>query len=428
MKRDVIAFILGGGAGKRLYPLTRDRTKPAVPFGGSFRVIDFVLSNFLNSKVERIYILTQYEPRSLEEHIMRAWVPVFGMGRHRCVRLLPPRKGDDTGWYAGTADAVFQNKRIVEEDAADIINIFCGDHIYLMDISQMNDFHMSKKADLTISAIPVRTELAAGRYGVLVVDEDWKMIRFEEKPDNPTNIPGMPGYCLASMGNYAFNPQVMIDGLVHQSRLKFKDDPLTKQGGRFSSLDFGFDVIPQMLKSKRKIFVYNFDQNKIPGSSMNSSSYWRDIGDLDQFYTANMELIGDNPPFDLNNREWEIYTKADSLQSPKVVGKSWLDNSILTNGDLLYNCRIENSVLSYNVQVEARTSIKDSMLLGFNQIGKDVVINRAIVDKGVNIPDGEIIGVDRDKDKSRGFVISPKGITVVPRKYEFDDQQQDMVV
>ncbi|MDD3777196.1 MAG: sugar phosphate nucleotidyltransferase [Actinomycetota bacterium] len=428
MKRDVIAYVLGGGAGKRLYPLTRDRTKPAVPFGGSYRVIDFVLSNFLNSKVEKIYIVTQYEPRSLEEHIMRAWTPLFGMGKHRCVRLLPPRKGDDTGWYAGTADAVFQNRRFIEEDAADIVNVFCGDHIYLMDISQMNDFHMFKKADLTISAIPVKTELAAGRYGVLVVDEQWKLLRFEEKPEKPTNIPGMPGYCLASMGNYAFDPQVLLDGLIHLSRIKFKDDPLTKHGSRFSSLDFGFDVIPQMLKSRRKIYVYNFNLNKIPGSRPNRQGYWRDIGDLDQFYTANMELIGEDPPFELNNNEWEIFTKADSQQAPKIVGQSCFNNSIISNGSFLYNCKVENSILAYNSRIEPKTTIQDSILLGLNQIGRKVVINKAIIDKGVNIPDGEEIGVDRLKDKSRGFFISPQGITVVPRKYEFYPGEEKLAI
>ncbi len=303
MRKTPIAFVLGGGAGKRLFPLTRDRTKPAVPFGGSYRVIDFVLSNFFNSKIEKIYILTQYEPRSLEEHIMRAWVPIFGSGRQNYIRLVPPRQGTDTGWYAGTADAVFQNKRFIEENRTDVVNIFCGDHIYLMDISQMNDYHLEKKADLTISGIPVKVELAAKRYGVLVVDEEWRLERFEEKPSKPTNIPGMPGYCLASMGNYSFNPEVLVDGLAHLEQVKFKGDPVTRRG-RFSSLDFGFDVIPTMLEHNRKIFVYNFSENRIAGSEIVGKSYWRDIGDLDQFYAANMELIGEDPPFVLNNNEW----------------------------------------------------------------------------------------------------------------------------
>ncbi|MGM0365452.1 MAG: sugar phosphate nucleotidyltransferase [Actinomycetota bacterium] len=427
MNREPIAFILGGGAGRRLYPLTRDRTKPAVPFGGGYRVIDFVLSNFLNSKIEKIYILTQYEPRSLEEHIMQAWVPIFGTGKHSSIRLVPPRQGDDAGWYAGTADAVFQNMRFIGEGRAGVVNIFCGDHIYIMDISQMNEYHFNKRADLTISGIPVRAELASNRYGILVVDRDWRLLRFEEKPSNPTTIPGMAGYCLASMGNYAFNPQVLIESLRGIAEAKFKGDPPTRCG-RFSSLDFGFDVIPTMLEDSREIFVYNFTDNRIPGSNSRSKSYWRDIGDIDQFYWANMELIGEDPPFDLNNNEWEIITKADSLQSPKIEGETIIKDSIISNGNLIYNSSIENSILSYNVRIEAKTRIKDSILLGFNNIGSNVLIKKAIVDRGVEIPDGEIIGVDKSRDKKRGFVVSQEGITVVPRKYEFYEKEEKMAI
>ncbi len=427
MRKTPIAFILGGGAGKRLYPLTRDRTKPAVPFGGGYRVIDFVLSNFLNSKIEKIYILTQYEPRSLEEHIMQAWVPVFGTGRQSCLRLVPPRQGSDTGWYAGTADAVFQNMRFIQENRAGVVNIFCGDHIYLMDISQMNDYHFHKKADLTISGIPVKAELAAERYGVLVVDRDWKLIRFEEKPAKPTTIPGMPGYCLASMGNYAFNPRVLMDGLTSLEKAKFKGNPSNREQ-KFSSLDFGFDVIPTMLENDRNIFVYNFSDNNIAGSQTRGAGYWRDIGDLDQFYGANMELIGQNPPFVFNNREWEIFTKADSLQSPKIVGEACIKDSIISNGDFIYEAKIENAILSYNVEVAPKTRIKDSILLGFNNIGENVLIKNAIVDRGVDIPEGEIIGVDKNRDMERGFVVSGEGITVVPRKYKFYEKEEKMAI
>jgi len=344
MGRVPIAFILGGRAGKRLYPLTRDRTKPAVLFGSSYRVIDFVLSNFLNSKIEKIYILTQYEPRFLEEHIMRAWAHIFGTGKHSCIRLVPPRQGDDAGWYAGTADAVFQNMRFIEESRAGVVDIFCGDHIYLMDVSQMNEYHFNKKADLSISAIPVKAELAVNRYGVLVVDQEWRLVRFEEKPSHPTAIPGMPGYCLASMGNYAFSHKVLIDELTFLSEVNFKGDPLTRCG-RFSSLDFGFDVIPTMVENSREIFVYNFAKNRIAGSTSGHESYWRGIGNIDQFYWANMEPVGKDTPFGLNNNEWGTFTKADLLQSPKVEGEAWIKDSIISNGDFVYNSKIENSIL-----------------------------------------------------------------------------------
>lgn len=197
MRIEVVAFVLGGGIGKRLYPLTRDRVKPALPFGGNYRVIDFVLSNLIHSRIRKIYVLTQYEPRSLEQHVLEGWGPIFGAGRYNMIRLLPAKEGKDSGWYTGTADAINKNKNYAWDAKPDIVNILGGDHVYLMDISLMNDFNLENNADLTISALPVSVSLASGKYGVLVVDNNWKLIGFEEKPQNPTPMPGNSQYCLA---------------------------------------------------------------------------------------------------------------------------------------------------------------------------------------------------------------------------------------
>ncbi|MCL4377367.1 MAG: sugar phosphate nucleotidyltransferase [Actinobacteria bacterium] len=416
-----MAFVLGGGAGNRLMPLTKDRAKPALPFGGNYRVIDFVLSNLIHSRIRKIYVLTQYEPRSLEKHILEGWVPIFGSSRYNSIRLLPAKSGSDSGWYAGTADAINQNKRYAWEDRPDIINIFGGDHIYLMDISQMNDFHLSKGSDLTISVIPVRCETAAGKYGVLVVDNNWKLIGFEEKPEKPTSIPGNNDYCLASMGNYSFRPQVLIEELVIDQHKKFSGNKETiiLDPDHYSSHDFGYDVIPAMLKRRRNIFCYNFNDNIILGSKKNERAYWRDIGDLDEFYQANMDLIKQNPSINLYNDRWGIFTNPESMQPLKITENSNMEKSLISNGSVINNASIYNSILSYNVCVGEKSEISDSFLMGYNEIGKGVIIKKSIIDRDIYIPDGTQIGLDRKSDLKRNLFISKEGITVVPKKYNF---------
>jgi glucose-1-phosphate adenylyltransferase len=422
MRVEVVAFVLSGGAGQRLKPLTNDRAKPAIPFGGSYRVIDFVLSNLIHSRVRKIYVLTQYEPRSLEKHIFEGWTPIFGSGRYNFIRMLPPKQGDESGWYTGTADAVNQNKSYAWQDKPDIIDIFSSDHVYLMDISLMNDFHLKKGADLTISALPVTMEKAAGKYGVLVVDDDWRLIGFEEKPLKPTPMPGSKTYCLASMGNYSFVPQVLIEELVIDQRKETQNDKklVGTDPQRYSCHDFGFDIIPAMLDRGRKIYVYNFDDNYILSSDKNKKSYWRDIGDIDEFYHANMELLGPEPQLNLFNERWEIFTRVHSLMSAKVNARSEIFESIITNGCIINKAAIENSILSYNVKADSGTQIRQSFLMGNNEIGKNVTIHKAIVDRGVYIPDNTSIGLDREKDLARRLTVTDSGITIVPRKYRFN--------
>jgi len=416
-----VTFILGGGIGRRLYPLTRNRAKPAIPFGGSYRVIDFVLSNFIHSRINKIYVLTQYEPRSLEQHILEGWTPLVGNSKYNMIRLLPAKEGTSSGWYYGTADAIDQNKRYAMDYQPDIVDIFGGDHIYLMDISQMNDYHLSCGADLTISAIPVDKELASKKYGVLIVDNDFRLTGFEEKPENPTPIPGNRKFCLSSMGNYAFNLQVLLDELAIDTKKERTHDRelISRDPEKYSSHDFGFDIIPSMLRRKKKIFVYDFSQNTIVGVTHNERAYWRDIGGIDEYYRANMDLVGKNPPLDLYNPRWEIFTKTDSLQSARYVSDAKISNSIIANGCIIENTSIDNSILSYNVKVHKNATISRSIILGNNEIGSGAIIKNTIVDRDTYIPENTSIGLDRKIDKERGFTLSKEGITVVPQKYRF---------
>ncbi len=421
MRIEVVAFVLSGGAGKRLFPLTEDRAKPALPFGGSYRVIDFVLSNFIHSRIRKVFVLTQYESRSLEQHILEGWTPIFGTSKYNMVRLLPAKEGKDSSWYTGTADAVNQNKRYAWESKPDIVNIFGADHIYLMDISQMNDFHLSKKADLTISALPVRCEHASKKFGVLVVDKNWKMIGFEEKPFEPTPMPGSSDYCLASMGNYSFDLQVLMEELAIDQRKKdaSRKDQIKRDPEHYSTHDFGFDIIPAMLKRNRNIYVYNFNKNIILGTGKNEKAYWKDIGDLDEYYSANMDLIGARPSININNPRWEIFTCADSLLPAKLIGSNSIDDSIISNGCILENSNIKNSILSYDVIVKSGASISNSIILGKNEIGPEAVIKDSIVDRGIIVPARTSIGVDPKWDRKQGFTISKKGIVIIPRKFRF---------
>lgn len=427
-RNNTLAFVLGGGEGKRLYPLTRDRAKPAVPFGANYRVIDFVLSNLYHSGIRKIYVLAQYESFSLHRHLKNGWYPKFGTGVKEFISMLQPSHGHNERWYHGTADAIHRNLRYVEEEKPKLVNVFGGDHIYLMDVNQMNDFHNDNNADLTISAIPVRKELAANTFGVLVVNNKWQLIGFEEKPADPTPIPNNPEICLASMGNYAFKPEVLVEELNKDARKETaKEKEIAQQHpDHFSTHDFGFDVIPAMLREGRRIFVYNFLDNIIEGMNPEERGYWRDIGNLDQFYEANMEFRKEKPQLNLYNPEWSVLTFIESSNPAKFISRNGKKgealDSIVANGCILNKCLVERSVLSYNVVVNPDARISDSVLLGYANIGEGAVIEKAIIDRGVKVPRGETIGVDKIKDKKRGFTISKEGLTVVPRNYKFPGQ------
>jgi len=426
MLRNIpVIYVLGGGPGIRIKPLTDKRAKPAVPFGGNYRVIDFVLSNIYHSGLRKIFVLTQWESTSLERHLDDGWRPRFGTGGDEFLRRLGAIMGEQREWYKGTANAIYQNVRYIKEHEPNLVDVFGADHIYLMDISQMNDFHLEKESDLTISAVAVKRELAAGEYGVLVVDDKWQLIDFEEKPLDPTPMPGNNEYCLASMGNYAFKPDVLLEELMKDAP---KNTPRSSNGEidypnikkypeKFSSHDFGFDIIPAVKRAGKKIFVYNFRDNRVPGMSEKEIGFWRDIGNLDQFYEANMEMRSVEPPLNLYNKEWPVLTYVEFTQPAKfIIGGKALE-SIVANNVIVSNSLVERSVISYNVQLE-NSHIEDSILLGNNYV-EEAIIKRSIVDKNVKVPKGEKIGVDSIKDKKRGFEISGKGVTVVPRDYKF---------
>ena len=417
-----LAYILGGGSGKRLYPLTIDRAKPAVPFGGAFRVIDFVLSNLYHSQIRKICILTQYESESLHKHIKYGWYPRFGIGSEEFITALPAAQGRNGGWYLGTANAVYQKRQLINQESPDIVNIFSADHIYLMDVSQMNDFHIKNNADLTISAVPMKKSIAANNLGVLQVDKNYRLIGFEEKPSNPKPIPGNEEYCLASMGNYAFNPQVLLNELENDTNkktlMKTPDSPVDRD--KFTSNDIALDIIHSMIKNKKKIFVYNFMNNKVPGTNGKEVGFWRDIGTIDSYYEAHMDLIKKEPLLNLYNKFWNILTYIEVVQPARIVDGGNVSESIIANGVIIEGGNIEKSVLSYDIKIQKGSSIKESILLGENIIGKNVKINKSIIEKKVNIPDNETVGIDRKKDESRGFTVTNSGITIIPKGYKFE--------
>jgi glucose-1-phosphate adenylyltransferase len=415
---DVLAFVLCGGAGNRLMPLTEARAKPAVPFGGGFRIIDFVLSNCYNSLIRKVYLLTQYESSSLHNHVRLGWYPLFGFGPKGYLRMEAAAQGKESNWYLGTADAISQNVDIIHRETPSIVNIFAGDHVYLMDIRQMNGLHLNREADMTISAIQISRELAANKYGVLTVDNEGRLIGFEEKPSEPKPIPGNNEMCLTSMGNYAFKPDILLESLImdgqKETRIRNRN---INDSALFSSHDFGFDIIPSMLKAGKRIFAYNFNENKVPGATEGQNTYWRDIGDKDQFYDANMETRNTCPPINLYNPRWPIYTHIPNAQCAKIIGNE-VQESLISNGCIVSNSRIIRSVLSYNTSVEGST-LEDSIALGDTRIDPGCHIVRTVIDKHTHVPSGVKIGVNRIDDELQGFVITENGITFVPSGFKF---------
>ncbi|MDD5253960.1 MAG: sugar phosphate nucleotidyltransferase [Candidatus Nanoarchaeia archaeon] len=429
-------FVMAGGAGKRLSPLTRDRAKPAVPMGGNYRIIDWVLSNAFNSGINNIKVAIQYKPISLHNHLTQGWVPKFRAGGLEALNSSP-REGGLEG-YVGTADSLIQNLPRLRcpqnasrldrgTSKAGVIDVFGGDHVYLIDIREINNYHLNQDAHLTISAIPVSVELAAKNYGVLVVDENYRLIGFEEKPENPTPIPGNPNICLASMGNYVFNPETLYNILSEDGEKEFTRDRnlIAKNRKKYSSHDFGFDIIPWMLENNYEIFVYNFNNNIVPGAEEKERGFWRDVGDLDQFYAANKDLIGIIPVLNIYNSEWPIHSWSPFTQPAKFVGSSngsnpfIVSDSLVGNSSIISYSEVNGSIIGPNVYIDKAT-VKDSILLGNSRVNPKSHIENSIIDKGVIVPEGISIGVDKQKDKERGFTISPKDITVVPRDYKFE--------
>lgn len=403
---DVLVMILAGGEGKRLYPLTRDRAKPAVPFGGRYRIIDFVINNFVNSGFYKIKILTQYKSDSLNKHITRGWVLSPFLNQY--VDLVPAQMRTDGAWYKGTADAIFQNLNQIDDEHAKYICVFGGDHIYKMDVTQMLKYHKRRKADLTISAIPVPIELAS-EYGIIEVDEDWRLTGFIEKPQHrPKTIPGRDDYCLASMGNYIFNSSSIKKELINDSKC-FE-----------SNHDFGKNIIPNMLENGSRVFVYDFSKNEFAGMSPSEAGYWRDVGTVDAYWQANMDLLSYQPELNLYSEYWPLRTFNYNYPPAKFIWEEGervgtATNSMVSEGCIISGGSISRCVLSPKVRINSFSNVVDSILMENVNIGRHCEIRKAIIDKNVDIPAYTKIGFSREDDAARGFYVSQGGITVVPK-------------
>lgn len=408
---ETMTVILAGGKGSRLEPLTRDRAKPAVPFGGAYRIIDFTLSNCLNSGLRKLLILTQYKAISLDRHINLAWQQYFCRELGEFIDVVPPQQRIDDQWYQGTADAVYQNIYSLEKLRPELVLILAGDHIYKMDYSQMIEFHKRQGADLTIAALPVDRE-SAKSFGVMQVDASSRIRGFEEKPSNPQPMPGNPEQCLASMGIYVFTARLLFELL------------LSDANERKSSHDFGKNIIPGMIDSHR-VFGFPFlDQNR------KTQAYWRDVGAIDSYYAANMDLIAVEPQLNLYDLSWPIRTHQGNYPPPKFVFEDRevaggervgsATDSIVCAGSIISGGKVSRSIIGTNVRVNSFAQISDSILFDRVEVGRNARIRRAIIDKDVRIPPGVSIGYDLELDRKRGFVISPEGVVVIGKEDAVD--------
>jgi glucose-1-phosphate adenylyltransferase len=403
--RDMLALILAGGKGERLHPLTIHRAKPAVPFGGKYRIIDFTLSNCINSGIRKIAVLTQYKSLSLNRHLALGWEHLLNPELDEFIISVPPQKRVDERWYEGTADAVYQNIYFIEKEAPAYLLILSGDHIYKMDYSEMFNFHISRGAVGTIAAIEMDREKASS-FGVVEVDEESRVIGFKEKPKKPMPMPGSPNHALVSMGVYLFNTQDVLSELMSDAF-------------RSTAHDFGKNIIPDMIKTK-KLFAYNFkDENK------KEAKYWRDVGALGDYWEANMEIASVDPMFDLYDKEWLVRTYQPQYPPAKFVfaqerkgGRLGIAlDSIVCDGCIISGGRVQNSVLSPNVRINSWADVRESVLMENVEIGRHCKIKKAIIDKDVCVPEGTVIGYDIESDRKR-FHVSAEGVVVIPKGVE----------
>ncbi|PMG77751.1 glucose-1-phosphate adenylyltransferase [Shewanella sp. 10N.286.51.B7] len=402
LTRDTYALILAGGRGSRLHELTDWRAKPALYFGGKFRIIDFPLSNCINSGIRRVGVVTQYKSHSLIRHVSRGWGH-FKKELGESVEILPASQQTSGNWYEGTADAVFQNIDIIRHEIPKYVMILSGDHVYRMDYAGLLAAHAESGADMTVCCLETPIPEAAGSFGVMEVDEDKRVIGFEEKPELPKSIPGNEEFCLASMGNYVFNT-------------KFLFDQLRKDADNANSdRDFGKDIIPAIIK-EANVFAFPFT-SAVP----DEPAYWRDVGTLDSFFQANMELLSPTPALNLYDAKWPIWTYQEQLPPAKFVfddddRRGMAVDSIISGGCIISGAKVKRSVLFDEVRVCSYSLVKDSVLLPDVVVLKNCKIQNAIIDRGCVIPEGMEIGYSREQDLARGFRVSEKGITLVTRK------------
>ena len=402
MFKKVLVMILAGGQGERLYPLTKDRAKPAVPFGGIYRIIDFTLSNCINSGLRKICVLTQYKSYSLDRHLRIGW-NIFNNELDEFIENIPPQKRISDMWYQGTADAVYQNIYVLEGEHPEKVLILAGDHIYKMDYRELIEFHETNNADLTVPCIEVPIK-EASRFGVMSIDNEQQIVEFNEKPESPKPIQSNPEMALVSMGIYLFNTQVLVKRVIEDTK-------------RDTIHDFGKNVIPSMI-NKDRVFAFIFrDKNN------KAVKYWRDIGTIDAYWEANMDLVQVDPIFNLYDNNWPIRTYHEQLSPAKTVFTELFPggrcgtvlDSLVSNGCIISGARVERSILSPNVRIDNYSEVIDSILMAGVRIGKNVKIRKAIIDKSVIVPDGKHIGYNLEAD-ARQFVISEKGVIVAHKE------------
>jgi glucose-1-phosphate adenylyltransferase len=404
--QDTLAVILAGGQGERLYPLTKHRAKPAVPFGGIYRIIDFALSNCINSQLKRICVLTQYKSDSLDRHIRLGW-NIFSYERGEFIFTIPPQFRASEKWYQGTADAVYQNIYTIERENPDYVIILCGDHIYKMDYSELLEFHVGSGADVTVSTIEFpRNE--AYHLGVLETDRNQRIVGFEEKPKDPKAMLSDPNLVLASMGIYVFTTPVLIQALIEDAE-------------RDTSHDFGRNIIPDLIE-KKQVYAFNFkDMNQ------KEAKYWRDVGTLDAYFDANMDLTAIDPQFNLYDKEWPIRTHVRAYPPAKTIwdlaheGRVGVAiNSIISQGSIVSGGRVKDSVLSPEVRINSYSEVDQCILMNAVDVGRYAKLRRVIVDKYVRIPSGIEIGYNSEEDRRR-FSVTDSGVVVIPRNACFWD-------
>jgi glucose-1-phosphate adenylyltransferase len=396
----VLALVMAGGKGERLFPLTRDRSKPAVPFGGKYRIVDFVLSNLVNSGIFSIYALVQYKSQSLIEHLRSGW-RLSGMLPDHFVTVVPPQmRFLSEVWYRGTADAVSQNLNLIGDFDPDVVAIFGADHVYRMDVAAMIAFHREREADATVAALPVPIERASS-FGIVEADATGRVAGFEEKPERPKPRPSDPTTALSSMGNYLFDRHVLEETLLEDLR-------------RSTEHDFGRTILPELCPRAR-VFAYDFTTNVVPGTrGTEEAAYWRDVGTLPAYFDAHMDLLGAEPRFDLSNRRWPIYGPP-GVQGPARVSGGEIRDALLGGGTAVRDARIARSVIGREVLVEEGAEIVESIVLDHTRVGKGARLRRTIVDRHNRIPDGDLLGHDPDRDRRHGRHVDASGLVVVPR-------------
>ena len=397
--RNVLAFVMAGGEGSRLHPLTANRCKPAVPFNGKHRIVDFVLSNLVNSEIFSTYLLVQYKSQSLIEHVRQTWTMARFMPQH-FITVVPPQMRHGPEWFHGTADAVYQNIHLIQSFQPDIVAVFGADHIYRMDVRQMIDFHVRSNAHATVATLPVPVA-DCGQFGVVEVDANHRITDFKEKPKSARPMPGSRSHVLASMGNYIFNADV----LLHQLRKMHES----------GHSDFGKHMLPAMVKSHR-LAAYDFTTNSIPGTEpFEEHGYWRDVGTIDAYFQAHFDTLGAKPKFRMTNRRWPIYASPDQAESAQIEN-GVIHHSTVGSGSIIDGASLDHAMLRRSVLVEPGAMLEHCIVMERSRIGRGAQVRRCIIDQDNDVPPDERIGFDADADRRR-FHVTPSGIVVVPAGY-----------